>query len=112
MYRVVELPMRHKEIEELLNLMEEDGFELVETFKRGEVCGIFRKFAGLAGISEIKMPPPISVTVQAMDAKGFIDNADKIADAVNAALQKGHHPLSASLRNADDHKPPKNKGGR
>ncbi len=39
---------------------------------------------------ELRVVQPVTVNVQAMDAKGFLDRAQDIGDAVKAALQGGH----------------------
>lgn len=44
--------------------------------------------------------PRISVNVQTMDAKSFMDNAPKITDAVYAEMRRGMHPMNNMLRGA------------
>jgi hypothetical protein len=39
---------------------------------------------------EIRVQQPVTVNVQAMDAKGFLERAEDIGNAVKAALQGGH----------------------
>ena len=39
---------------------------------------------------EVRVVQPVTVNVQAMDAKGFLERAQDIGDAVKAALQGGH----------------------